>query len=165
MQRRRFATIATVAGVLCVAGFLSVRFISLSRAIAQEHDSRFTAAKEDVLKDPATHTPVIAHMVFFTLKESTAENRKKLINAAKEYLGGHPGEIYFSVGEVADLKEPVSMTDFDVAVHILFESRAAHDQYLTSARHKQFSAVSHKLDKSVRVFDSTLEPDDPAAKK
>jgi hypothetical protein len=142
----------------------ALRLESLNRARADEHDSKFSSAKEAVLKDPATHTPVVAHMVFFTLKESNAENRKKLIDAAKEFLSGHPGEIYFSVGEMADLKEPVSVVDFDVAVHILFESKAAHDQYLTSPRHHKFSAVARPLDKKVRVFDSTLVPDDSPIK-
>jgi hypothetical protein len=153
-----------IASVLCVVGFVASRTASLNRARADERDSKFNSAKEVVLKDPATHTPVVAHMVFFTLKESNAENRRRLIDAAKEFLGGHPGEIYFSVGEMADLKEPVSMVDFDVAVHILFESKAAHDQYLSSARHHKFSAVARPLDKKVRVFDSTLVPDDSPKK-
>ena len=161
MQRHRFAAISVVGIALCALGLFGLRLESLRRARADEHDSKFHTAKEDVLKDPATHTPVVAHMVFFTLKESNAENRKKLIDAAKEYLGGHPGEIYFSVGEMANMKEPVSQVDFDVAVHILFESKAAHDQYLTSARHHKFSAVARPLDKKVRVFDSTLVPDEP----
>ena len=59
---------------------------------------------------------------------------------------------------MANFKEPVSVTDFDVALHIVFEDKASHDKYLISERHQKFVAVAKELDKSVRVFDSVLEP-------
>lgn len=144
MLRQRILISATVVGLITLACFLSVH---ASRSAADEPANDSANAKGERM---------IAHMVFFTLKEATPENRSELIDAAKKYLGGHPGEIYFSVGEMVDLKEKVSVTDFDVALHIVFENRDAHDKYLKSDRHKEFSAVAHKLDKSVRVFDSAL---------
>jgi hypothetical protein len=129
--------------LLCVLGLLSCRWVAANRAAAAE---------------PASKESMLAHMVFFTLKDSNDENRKKLVDAAKEYLGEHPGEVYFSVGTMTDLKQPVSVTDFDVALHVVFENKAAHDKYLVSPRHLKFVAVAKALDKSVRVFDSNLVP-------
>ncbi len=148
MLRRRMAFAAAVFGLSMLFCFMSIH---ASRSSADEPAENSIGAKGDSMKDG-----MIAHMVFFSLKESTPENRRELIDAAKKYLAGHSGEIYFSVGEMVDLKEKVSVTDFDVALHIVFENRDAHDKYLKSERHKGFSAVAHKLDKSVRVFDSVL---------
>ncbi len=117
-----------------------------------------TVSSRAAAAEPAAKGPMLAHMVFFTLKDSNAENRKKLLDAGREYLGGHPGEIYFSMGTMADLKQPVSVTDFDISLHIVFENKAAQDKYLVSERHLKFVAVAKELDKSVRVFDSYLEP-------
>jgi len=116
-----------------------------------------TVSNRAAAAEPAKE-PMLAHMVFFTLKDSNAENRKKLLDAGKEYLGSHPGEVYFSMGTMADMKQPVSVTDFDIALHIVFENKAAQDKYLVSERHLKFVAVAKELDKSVRVFDSYLEP-------
>ena len=44
--------------------------------------------------------------------------------------------------------------DFDVALHIVFEDRKAHDQYQDAARHKQFIDENKESWKKVRVFDS-----------
>ena len=116
-----------------------------------------TASHRATAAEPAAKEPMLAHMVFFTLKDSTAENRKKLLDAGREYLGGHPGEVYFSMGTMADMKQPVSVTDFDIALHIVFENKAAQDKYLVSEQHLKFVTVAKELDKSVRVFDSYLE--------
>ena len=51
------------------------------------------------------------------------------------------GTVYFSVGTIAegkDVEEPVSVKDFDVALHAVFENKAAKARYLESERHKQF---------------------------
>jgi hypothetical protein len=98
----------------------------------------------------------LAHIVFFALKEPTPANRQKLVDACRGHLTGHPGEASFSVGTVADLARDVNDRDFDVALHIVFESRAAHDAYQTAPRHQEFIAENKADWKKVRVFDSNL---------
>ncbi len=98
----------------------------------------------------------LAHIVFFALHESTPANRQKLVAACHRYLTGHPGEVSFSVGTVADLARDVNDRDFDVALHVVFESRAAHDAYQTAARHLKFIEENKADWKKVRVFDSNL---------
>jgi hypothetical protein len=141
MPRLRSASVATM---LFLLGSFCLQSLAMNRAAGAEPTGVFTESK-------------LAHMVFFTLKESNDANRGKLVDAAKEYLGGHPGEIYFSVGRMVDLKEPVSVTDFDVALHVVFQGKQAHDKYLVSERHLKFVAVAKELCKKVRGFDSGLE--------
>ena len=37
---------------------------------------------------------MLAHMVYFSLHEPTAENRKIMVDACQKYLTGHPGEVF-----------------------------------------------------------------------
>jgi hypothetical protein len=99
----------------------------------------------------------LAHIVFFALKEPTPVNQRKLLAACHRHLTGHPGEISFSVGTLANLAREVNDRDFDVALHIVFETRAAHDAYQTSARHQKFIDENKADWKKVRVFDSNLD--------
>ena len=102
--------------------------------------------------------PQMAHMVFFTLKEPSDANQQKLMAACKEHLSQHDGTVYFSVGTLAkDLKREVNDQDFHVALHLVFESKAAHDKYQTDPRHLRFIDENSRLWGKVRVFDSYLE--------
>ena len=77
----------------------------------------------------------LAHMVFFTLTDASAAARAKLTAACHEYLSGHEGVLYFSVGTpAAGLEREVNVRDFDVALHVVFENRAAHDRYQVHPR-------------------------------
>lgn len=105
----------------------------------------------------STSTRQLAHMVYFTLNESTDEARRRLVDSCRKYLVDHPGAVYFSVGTRAtEFTRPVNDGEFDVAVHVVFESKAAHDTYQDSDRHQQFLAENKPTWKAVRVFDSYL---------
>ncbi len=99
----------------------------------------------------------LAHMVFFGLKDRSQEARNKLIASCEKYLSGHEGSVYFSVGTRAeDVDEPVSVKDFDVALHVVFASKEGKLKYLKSHRHDQFVEENKALFDKVRVFDSYL---------
>ncbi len=99
--------------------------------------------------------PMLAHMVFFTLNDSTPENRAKLVGACDEYLDDHDGTVYYSAGAIAeDFDRPVNVRDFDVALHVVFKDKAAHDVYQTHPRHLKFIEENKDTWKQVRVFDS-----------
>ena len=107
---------------------------------------------------PAAGT-MLSHDVFFTLKDNSADGKKKLVAACKKYLSNHPGTVFFSAGVLAeDLNREVNDRDFDVALHIVFKDRAAHDQYQDAARQKQFIEENKANWKKVRVFDSLVHP-------
>ena len=103
--------------------------------------------------------PMLAHDVYFALKDNSPQAKEKLIAACKKYLTDHPGLVRFSVGTLADeMKRDVNDRDFDVALHLVFKSKASCDQYSTAERHLKMIAENQDNWKKVRVFDSYLEP-------
>jgi hypothetical protein len=101
---------------------------------------------------------MIAHNVYFSLHDKSAESKAKLINSAKTHLTGHAGVEFFAVGELAtELSRPVNDQDFDVALHIVFSDKAHHDIYQDAPRHHKFIDESKEGWAKVRVFDSVVD--------
>ncbi|MEN1681495.1 MAG: Dabb family protein [Planctomycetota bacterium] len=99
--------------------------------------------------------PQIAHMVYFTLKDSAG--RQALVDSCQKHLTNHPGTVYFSVGVRGEsFTRPVNDDQFDVALHVVFENMEAHDTYQESPRHVQFIEENKATWKQVRVFDSLV---------
>ena len=102
-------------------------------------------------------TPGLAHLVFFTLKESTSSSREALVEGCRKYLTDHPGLIHFSAGARGEAyQRPVNDTEFDVAVVLVFASESDHDRYQTSERHQQFLSEFLGDCAQVRVFDALV---------
>ncbi len=100
---------------------------------------------------------MLGHMVYFTLKEPTAENVEGLIASCMEHLSGHPGTVLFAAGPlVTDLDREVNDRDFHVALQLVFASRADHDVYQVSERHLTFIATNKESWAKVRVFDANV---------
>jgi hypothetical protein len=111
--------------------------------------------------------PQLAHMVFFALKDHSKDPRERFIASCDKYLSNHEGTVYYSVGMIAedkDVEEPVSVKDFDVALHVVFENKAAKARYLASERHKMFVDENRESFAGVRVFDSFLSATTKAGK-
>ena len=103
--------------------------------------------------------PQLAHMVFFTLKDKSPEARQELVAACKKYLSKHPGTVYFSTGTLCEeLNRPVNDREFDVALHLVFKTKADHDRYQDAPLHLQFIEENRGNWTKVRVFDSVVEP-------
>ncbi|ADB15335.1 Stress responsive alpha-beta barrel domain protein [Pirellula staleyi DSM 6068] len=103
--------------------------------------------------------PQIGHMVFFTLKDNTPETRKTLIDACNKYLSKHEGTVYYSAGARGEeFAREVNDQTFDVALHLVFKDKAAHDLYATHPRHLKFIEECKANWKTVRVFDSLVTP-------
>ena len=101
----------------------------------------------------------LAHDVYFSLRDNSPQAKEKLIVACKKFLTDHPGTVWFAVGPLADeMKREVNDRDFDVALHLVFKSKAAHDEYSKAERHVKFIEENKDNWKKVRVFDSYLEP-------
>jgi hypothetical protein len=99
---------------------------------------------------------MLSHSVFFTLRDRTDAARRALVEGCHKHLTGHAGTAAFFVGTVADYDRQVNDRDFDVALHIVFESRAAHDAYQSAPRHDTFIAENATTWAKVRVFDADL---------
>jgi len=108
-------------------------------------------------KKKAATGPNIGHMVYFKLKEPTAENKQKLVEACKKYLVKHDGVVFFSAGVLADdFKREVNDREWDVALHLVFTDKAAHDKYAVHPEHLKFIEENKAGWGKVRVFDSEL---------
>jgi Stress responsive A/B Barrel Domain len=101
---------------------------------------------------------LLCHDVYFTLKERTPAGTAALIAACKKYLTVQPGIVFFCVGKLdPELNREVNDLDFDVALHIVFENRSAHDAYQVDPTHNVFIAENKATWAKVRVFDALVE--------
>ena len=108
----------------------------------------------------------IGHMVYFKLKDATPENKKKLVAACEKYLRDHEGVVYFAAGVRAEaFDREVNDKDWDVALHLVFADKAAHDKYQDHPEHLKFIEENKAMWSKVRVFDSEFAPTPPRKKQ
>ncbi len=134
-----------------------VRLITLFAAVvlAAGVVSKITHTENSIMAaETASTEPMIVHDVYFALKDSTPDNRAKLVAACKKYLTDHPGVVFFAAGTVASFDREVNDRDWDVGLHVIFKTRADHDKYQTAPRHLEFIAECKETWKKVRVFDT-----------
>ena len=97
---------------------------------------------------------MLAHNVFFTLLDSSPAAIESLLGACRKYLTPHEGIAFFACGTLSDLDRPVNVRDFHVGLHIIFESREAHDAYQKAPLHKKLVEEHQASWAEVRVFDT-----------
>ena len=100
----------------------------------------------------------LAHDVYFTLNDNSDAAKARLVDACKKYLKDHDGVAYFSAGAIAEeFKRDVNDREWDVALHLVFKNKAAHDKYQDAKSHLQFIEENRENWKKVRVFDSEIK--------
>jgi len=97
-----------------------------------------------------------AHNVFFSLIDASRPAVTALVHDCHKYLADHPGVVFYAAGTLSDVDRPVSDRDYDVALHVVFTDRAAHDAYQSAPAHLEFIARNKANWKKVRVFDSDV---------
>lgn len=103
---------------------------------------------------------MLAHTVYFTLKDNSAENTLKLVSACQKYLSDHAGTIFYGAGTRGEeFQRDVNVQDYDVALVIVFTGKEAHDAYQVSEKHQAFIAENRDNWKSVCVYDSYVSRD------
>jgi Stress responsive A/B Barrel Domain len=101
---------------------------------------------------------MLAHNVYFSLHDASDAAKATLVAACRKYLAHHPGTVLFTCGVRAkELQRPVNDGEFDVGLHLVFQTKADHDVYQTAPLHDQFIAENKDNWKKVRVFDSLVE--------
>ena len=101
---------------------------------------------------------MLAHSVYFSLKDPSEAAINKLVGACQAYLSSHPGTVFFGCGTIeSTLVRPVNDRDFDVALIVVFESKEAHDVYQEASLHQKFIAENRENWAKVRVFDAIFE--------
>lgn len=118
---------------------------------------RATAADDSEKAAPASTRTILAHDLYFALKDNSPEAEEKLIEACKEYLAPHPGVVHFAVGTRSDIKGAFNDQNYDVALHMEFVDRAALGTYAKTDLHQQFVKEMTANLKGLRIFDSTVE--------
>lgn len=97
----------------------------------------------------------LAHNVFFKLKDASDANVQKLVEACRTYLNVQPGILFFAAGPICkELARDVNDQNWDVGLHIVFETKAAHDNYQDDPVHVKFVDENKPTWAGVRVFDS-----------
>jgi hypothetical protein len=135
---RRIVSIASVVGIAI-----------LSVVLLHSHSATNAQGKKEML---------LCHDVFFSLKDNSPAAKQKLVDACKKYLSGHPGEVFFSAGVLAEsLNRKVNDLNFDVALHIVFTDLASQEKYQDAPRHLEFIKENKDNWKNVRVFDSLVQ--------
>ncbi len=100
----------------------------------------------------------LAHNVFIKLKDRSPAKVEELVAACKNYLNVQPGIVFFAAGTLAEeLNRPVNDLDFDVALHVIFDTPANQDLYQVAPLHLQFIEENRDAWAKVRVFDSHVE--------
>ena len=100
---------------------------------------------------------MLAHIVYFTLKDKSQEAIDRLIDSGKEFLSSHPGTVFFAMGSLnQELDRPVNDKDFEVALHVVFDSKDSHDAYQVHDRHNAFIEANNENWEKVRVFDADV---------
>lgn len=98
---------------------------------------------------------LLSHNVFFTLKDRSPERIEGLVADCHQYLKDHPGVVFFAAGRLGEeFQRPVNDRAFQVALHVVFENKAAHDAYQTVEDHLTFVEKNKENWEQVRVFDS-----------
>lgn len=101
--------------------------------------------------------PRLAHNVFFKLKDNSPAQVAALVAACKTYLNVQPGIVFFAAGPIcADLARDVNDRNWDVGLHIVFDTKASHDNYQDDATHIRFIEENKANWAGVRVFDSLV---------
>jgi Stress responsive A/B Barrel Domain len=101
---------------------------------------------------------MLAHSVFFSLHDRSKPAVDQMLSACRKYLSGHPGTLFFACGTPnQELDREVNDRDFDVALHIVFESKADHDTYQEAPHHQRFISENKAGWRQVRVFDADIE--------
>ena len=100
----------------------------------------------------------LVHDVYFTLNDDSEAAQAKLVNDCYKYLSKHPGVVFFAAGARVEAHErDVNLRDWDVSLHIVFESKDHHDEYQKAPDHYKFIDENKENWKSVRVFDSFIK--------
>jgi hypothetical protein len=99
----------------------------------------------------------LAHNVFFKLKDASDANVEALVAACKQYLNVQPGIVFFAAGPICkELNRDVNDQNWDVGLHIVFDSKESHDNYQDDPIHVRFVTENKPTWAGVRVFDSLV---------
>ena len=111
-----------------IAGIITEK--GVIRPVNTRDDPRSASRDEPIALDSTTRHAMLAHSVYFSLHDNSEAAIQAMVDACKKYLAGPPRRRLLRRGTLNhELDRPVNDRDFDVALHVVFDSKAAHDAY------------------------------------
>ncbi|MBN2475707.1 MAG: Dabb family protein [Pirellulales bacterium] len=130
--------------------FVLTVFILGSACIGLQYFSRLAAGKR------VEAVSGVAHDVFFSLKDAGEVAKIALVADSQKYLGSIPGIVSYAAGTRSDMERDVNDRNFDVSLHIVFQDKAALQEYLVHPMHTAYVARHEPNCQKIRVFNSEL---------
>jgi len=103
-----------------------------------------------------THTlaPMFSHVVILWTDPAQPKAVDELLAGAERYLRPIPGIIAFHAGKMVGSQRPVVDQTYQVALNVVFNDKAAQDNYQTHPLHLEFvQKLLKPLVKKVCVYD------------
>jgi hypothetical protein len=82
--------------------------------------------------------PMFSHVVIFWTKSEVADATEQLLQGAEKYLRPIPGVLSFHVGKMSPSARPVVDQSYQVALNLIFPSKAAEQEYQVHPMHVEF---------------------------
>ena len=99
---------------------------------------------------------MIAHNVYFTLHDNSPAAVRAMIDDCHRYLADLPGIVFYAAGTPLDADPSSSDRGYDVALHVVFQDRAAMDAYMTAPQHVELIEKHESNWKDVQALDSRV---------
>jgi hypothetical protein len=98
---------------------------------------------------------MLSHNVYFTLKDQSEDKKQELVAACEKYLKPRQGVVFFDAGVLCEeLNREVNDQDWQVGLHVIFDTKENQDIYQTAPEHLQFIEENKENWEKVRVFDT-----------
>ena len=81
---------------------------------------------------------MFSHIVIFWTKPELASAADELVAGANQYLKAIPGLLQFHVGKMSPSPRPVVDQSYQVALNLIFPSKAAEQAYQVHPQHIEF---------------------------
>ena len=97
---------------------------------------------------------MFSHVVIFWTKPALPNAADELIAGANKYLKAIPGLLQFHVGKMSPSPRPVVEQSYQVALNLIFPSKAAEQAYQVHPQHIEFvEKVFKPLCDKVVIYD------------
>ena len=95
---------------------------------------------------------MIAHNIYFTLHDNSPAAVQAMLDDCRRYLAHLPGIVFYAAGTPLDDDH----RGYDVALHVVFQDRAALDAYMTAPQHVELIEKHESNWKDVQALDSCV---------
>jgi hypothetical protein len=95
-----------------------------------------------------------SHVVVFWTDPAQPDAADELIAGANNYLKDIPGVLHFHIGKMSPSPRPVVDQSYQVALNLIFPSKAAEQAYQVHPRHIEFvEKVFKRTCKKIVIYD------------